>query len=48
MKAQKLYAAYGFTKAGEYKYPIGSWLDDEFILRRDPPPGDSPDARLGS
>ncbi len=35
VKAQKLYAAYGFTKAGEYKYPIGSWLDDEFILRRD-------------
>ena len=34
VKAQKLYAAYGFTKAGEYKYPVGSWLDDEFILRR--------------
>jgi GNAT superfamily N-acetyltransferase len=34
LKAQKLYAAYGFTKAGEYKYPIGTWLDDEFILRR--------------
>lgn len=35
VKAQKLYAAYGFTKAGQYEYPVGSWLDDEFILRRD-------------
>lgn len=35
LKAQKLYAAYGFTKAGEYQYPVGTWLDDEFILRRD-------------
>lgn len=34
LKAQKLYAAYGFEKAGEYKYPVGSWLDDELILRR--------------
>jgi diamine N-acetyltransferase len=34
VKALKLYAAYGFTKAGEYKYPVGSWFDDEFILRR--------------
>ena len=34
VKAQKLYAAYGFTKAGQYKYPVGTWLDDEFILRR--------------
>jgi len=34
LKAQALYAAYGFTKAGEYKYPVGSWLDDELILRR--------------
>ena len=33
LRAQKLYANYGFTKAGEYKYPIGSWFDDEFILR---------------
>lgn len=35
LKAQKLYAAHGFEKAGEYQYPVGSWLDDEFILRRD-------------
>ncbi len=34
VKAQKLYAAYGFAKAGEYKYPVGSWFDDEHILRR--------------
>jgi GNAT superfamily N-acetyltransferase len=34
LKAQKLYAAYGFEKAGEYRYPVGRWLDDEFILRR--------------
>ena len=34
LKAQKLYAAHGFEKAGEYQYPVGSWLDDEFILRR--------------
>ena len=33
-KAQKLYEAYGFEKAGEYQYPVGRWLDDEFILRR--------------
>ena len=33
-KAQKLYAAYGFEKAGEYQYPVGAWMDDEFILRR--------------
>jgi len=34
LKAQKLYAAYGFQKVGEYQYPVGQWLDDEFILRR--------------
>jgi GNAT superfamily N-acetyltransferase len=33
-KALKLYAAYGFEKAGEYQFPVGRWLDDEFILRR--------------
>ena len=33
-KAQKLYGAYGFEKVGEYQYPVGSWMDDEFILRR--------------
>ena len=34
LKAQKLYAAHGFRKAGEYQYPVGAWLDDEVILRR--------------
>jgi len=34
LKAQKLYTAHGFEKAGEYDYPVGSWLDHEFILRR--------------
>ena len=34
LKAQKLYAAYGFEKAGEYQYPVGQWLDDEFNQRR--------------
>lgn len=34
LKAQKLYAAYGFEKVGEYQYPVGNWMDDEFILRR--------------
>ena len=34
LKAQKLYAAHGFEKVGEYQYPVGQWLDDEFILRR--------------
>ena len=34
LKAQKLYAAYGFEKAGEYQYPVGVWRDHEFILRR--------------
>lgn len=34
LKAQKLYEAYGFEKAGEYEYPVGRWRDHEFILRR--------------
>jgi len=34
LKAQKLYAAHGFEKAGTYQYPVGAWRDDEFILRR--------------
>lgn len=34
VKAQKLYAAHGFEKAGEYQFPVGAWRDDEFILRR--------------
>ena len=34
LTAQRLYAAYGFEKAGDYHYAVGAWLDDEFILRR--------------
>ena len=34
LRAQKLYAGHGFEKAGEYQYPVGDWLDDEFIFRR--------------
>lgn len=34
LKAQKLYGTYGFNKVGEYQYPVGKWMDDEFILRR--------------
>lgn len=33
-KAQRLYATYGFEKAGEYEYPVGRWIDHEFILKR--------------
>lgn len=34
VKAQKLYAGHGFEKVGDYQYPVGTWMDDEFILRR--------------
>jgi diamine N-acetyltransferase len=33
--AQRLYGRYGFTKAGEYEFPVGKTRDHEFILRRD-------------
>ena len=33
-KAQRLYRHYGFDKAGEYGFPVGSWRDHEFIFRR--------------
>ena len=36
-KAQRLYAHYGFEKAGEYGYPVGAWRDHEFIFRRNRP-----------
>lgn len=32
--AQRFYARYGFTRAGEYQFPVGRVRDDEFILRR--------------
>ena len=34
LKAQGLYARYGFAKVGEYRFPVGAWLDDEFIFQR--------------
>jgi GNAT superfamily N-acetyltransferase len=33
-RAQAIYAARGFTKVGEYEFPVGQWRDREFILRR--------------
>lgn len=38
-RAQRLYEAYGFTKAGEYAFPVGRWRDHEFIFRRLPREG---------
>ncbi|MDR3509300.1 MAG: GNAT family N-acetyltransferase [Caulobacteraceae bacterium] len=35
--AQRLYARYGFEKAGEYEFPVGATRDQEFILRRAAP-----------
>lgn len=32
--AQRLYARYGFSKVGEYGFPVGSTVDREFILKR--------------
>lgn len=33
--AQRLYGRHGFTKSGEYDFPVGRHIDREFILRRD-------------
>lgn len=33
-KAQAIYAARGFEKVGEYRFAVGDWYDEEFILRR--------------
>jgi ribosomal protein S18 acetylase RimI-like enzyme len=35
-RAQQLYTRWGFSKAGEYDFPVGGWLDREWILRRNP------------
>lgn len=32
--AQRLYARYGFTRVGDYWFPVGEHRDHEFILRR--------------
>lgn len=36
VRAQALYRAYGFEKAGEYIFPVGETQDLEFIFRRQP------------
>ncbi len=36
LRAQSLYRAYGFEKAGEYIFPVGDTRDLEFIFRRQP------------
>lgn len=36
VRAQALYRAYGFDKAGEYTFPVGETEDHEFIFRRLP------------
>ncbi len=32
--AQRLYGRFGFTRCGEYEFPVGAQRDHEFILRR--------------
>ncbi|MFO0579471.1 MAG: GNAT family N-acetyltransferase [Polyangia bacterium] len=32
--AQRLYGRFGFSKVGEYDFPVGRHIDREFILRR--------------
>lgn len=32
--AQRFYERHGFQRVGEYKFPVGKTLDDEFILKR--------------
>jgi GNAT superfamily N-acetyltransferase len=36
--AQRLYGRHGFERVGEYQFPVGATLDDEFILSRDGTP----------
>lgn len=33
-KARRLYEARGFRMVGEYRFPVGSWTDEDVILRR--------------
>jgi ribosomal protein S18 acetylase RimI-like enzyme len=41
VRAQALYRSFGFEKVGEYQFPVGDTLDDEFIFCRFPnPPAD--------
>lgn len=34
LDAQRFYGRYGFSKAGEYEFPVGKTIDREFILKR--------------
>lgn len=34
LRAQRFYARYDFEVCGEYDYPVGNWLDREFVMRR--------------
>jgi ribosomal protein S18 acetylase RimI-like enzyme len=34
LDAQRFYARYGFSKVGEYGFPVGTTVDREFILKR--------------
>lgn len=34
LRAQDFYLARGFSKVGDYQFPVGAWRDDEFIFRR--------------
>jgi ribosomal protein S18 acetylase RimI-like enzyme len=35
LRAQAIYATRRFVKHGEYEFPVGTWRDREFILRRE-------------
>ncbi len=35
LKAQEVYVKRGFSKVGEYRFPVGTWYDEEYIFRRD-------------
>jgi ribosomal protein S18 acetylase RimI-like enzyme len=34
LKAQAVYRKIGFAKVGDYRFPVGSWQDEEYIFRR--------------
>ncbi len=42
LKAQAFYAARGCVRVGDYRFPVGAWTDEEWILRRDGPAVPSP------
>ncbi len=38
VRAQRFYLRHGFEVVGECDYPVGTWIDREFVMRRRPPP----------